>query len=81
VKLKTENGRVLLLFQILQKALSERNTVDVLDTLWEIEDVCRELDEDEVSSYYFCFLWFNHTYSCWMLSQIYPLSTDQRCWT
>ena len=50
IQLQTENGRVLLLFQILKSALAQRNTVDILDTLWEIEDVCKEIDEDQVSN-------------------------------
>jgi len=43
IKLKTESGKLLLLLTILKKAVNENNVVDTLDTMWEIEEVAREV--------------------------------------
>eukprot|EP00924_Labyrinthula_sp_SR-Ha-C_P004531 snap_masked-scaffold_1-processed-gene-3.33-mRNA-1 protein AED:0.00 eAED:0.05 QI:0/-1/0/1/-1/1/1/0/1148 len=43
LKLKTESGRYLLLLEILKKSVSKQDIVDILDTLWEIEEVSRTL--------------------------------------
>jgi len=47
VKLQTESGKLLLLLDILKTAVREQNVVDVLDTLWEVEDVIADLGEDD----------------------------------
>ena len=46
VKLETETGKLLLLLEILKTSVREQNVVDVLDTLWEVESVVKELGED-----------------------------------
>lgn len=50
VKLKTDSGKFLLLNQILKKAVKDENVVDVLDTLWEIEDVSKAISSEEAKA-------------------------------
>ncbi|KAH9253669.1 hypothetical protein BASA81_008287 [Batrachochytrium salamandrivorans] len=50
VKLETETGKLLLLLELLKTAVREQNVVDVLDTVWEVEDVVKELGEQETAS-------------------------------
>jgi len=46
VKLETETGKLLLLLELLKTSVKDQNVVDVLDTLWEVEDVVKDLGED-----------------------------------
>mmetsp|Transcript_42854 Transcript_42854/g.68864 ORF Transcript_42854/g.68864 Transcript_42854/m.68864 type:complete len:1162 (-) Transcript_42854:18-3503(-) len=50
IKLKTESGKLLLLLSILKRAVQENNVVDTLDTMWEIEDVAKEIDPKEAKA-------------------------------
>lgn len=47
IKLKTESGKLLLLLGMLKQAVRDNQVVDVLDTMWEIEEVSKEVDEKE----------------------------------
>ncbi|GBG32566.1 ATP-dependent RNA helicase mtr4 [Hondaea fermentalgiana] len=47
IKLKTESGKLLLLLGMLKQAVRDNLVVDVLDTMWEIEEVSKEVDEKE----------------------------------
>jgi len=49
-KLKTESGKLLMLLAILKKAVRNNNVVDVIDTMWEIEDVTKEVDPKEAKA-------------------------------
>jgi len=50
IKLKTESGKLLLLLRLLKQAVQEKNVVDTLDTMWEIEEVAKEVDPKEAKA-------------------------------